>query len=128
MSGFDSDTATAPTDELVSWPSVTGAHFAPPSVVFQSPPPTAPKYASRARPLTPDTAMERPPRSGPTLRHLKALTNAGSSAASAAADWAARSGRPPTFHPADIASTAAPTKNLRMLDKAIMTRSLLEKK
>ena len=27
MSGFDSETATAPTDELVIWPSVTGAHL-----------------------------------------------------------------------------------------------------
>src|SRR6478609_844309 len=42
-SGFDSDTATAPTDELLIWPSVMGAHFIPPSVVFQRPPPTAPK-------------------------------------------------------------------------------------
>src|SRR5712671_4607018 len=128
MSGFDSDTATAPTDELVIWPSVTGAHFAPPSVVFQRPPPVAPKYASLARPLTPDTAIERPPRSGPTLRHLKALTSAGSSTPSAAADCAARSGRAPTFHPADSASTAAQTKKVRNLAKAIMTRSLLEKK
>src|SRR4051812_2637743 len=46
-SGFDSDTATAPTDELFSCPSVTGAHRMPPSVVFHKPPPTAPKYASR---------------------------------------------------------------------------------
>ena len=43
MSGLDSETATAPTDELVIRPSVTGAHYAPPSVVFQSPPPVAPK-------------------------------------------------------------------------------------
>ena len=70
MSGFDSDTATAPTDELVIRPSVTGAQLLPASVVFHSPPPTAPKYASRGRPLTPATAIERPPRSGPMLRHL----------------------------------------------------------
>ena len=43
MSGFVSDTATAPTDELVIWPSVTGAHVTPLSVVFHSPPPVAPK-------------------------------------------------------------------------------------
>src|SRR5688572_4393396 len=67
-SGFDSDTATAPTEELVICPSVTGIQFSPPSVVFQRPPPTAPKYASRGRPLTPLTAIERPPRSGPRLR------------------------------------------------------------
>src|SRR6476619_2543554 len=69
-SGFDSDTATAPTDALFTWPSVTGVQLMPPSVVFHSPPPTAPKYASRGRPFTPLTAMERPPRSGPMLRHL----------------------------------------------------------
>src|SRR4051794_10933307 len=89
-SGLDSETATAPTDELVSWPSVIGVHFEPPSIVFHRPPPTAPKYASFGRPLTPDTAIDRPPRSGPTLRHLKAATNAGSSTPSGVADCAAR--------------------------------------
>jgi hypothetical protein len=70
MSGFDSDTATAPTDALCTWPSVMAFHVMPPSAVFQSPPPTAPKYASRGRPFTPLAAIERPPRSGPMLRHL----------------------------------------------------------
>src|SRR5258708_26295873 len=124
MSGFDSETATAPTEELVSCPSVTGAHFAPPSVVFQRPPPTAPKYASFGRPLTPETAIDRPPRSGPTLRHLKALTRAGSSVPSAA-DCAARSGRGLNVHPADTASTPAKTTKERILEEPIMARSLL---
>src|SRR3954452_3850639 len=84
-SGFDSDTATAPTDALFTWPSVTGAHASPPSVVFQSPPPTAPKYASRGRPLTPDTAIERPPRSGPMLRHCIVFKTSGSMLDAAAA-------------------------------------------
>ena len=69
-SGFDSDTSTAPTDELVSWPSVTGVQLLPASLVFHSPPPTAPKYASRGRPFTPEAAIDRPPRVGPMLRHL----------------------------------------------------------
>src|SRR5262245_34191963 len=73
MSGFDSDTATAPTDELPICPSVTGAQVVPPSVVFHSPPPVAPKYASRGRPRTPLTAIERPPRSGPMLRQRSAF-------------------------------------------------------
>src|SRR2546430_16980383 len=60
-SGRDSETATAPIEELVIWPSVTGAHFTPPSVVFHRPPPAAPKDASRGRPFTPDPAIERPP-------------------------------------------------------------------
>src|SRR3954470_21033046 len=84
MSGFDSDTATAPTDELLSCPSVTGVQVNPLSVVFQSPPPTAPKYASFGRPLTPLTAMERPPRSGPTLRHRYDAKNASGDAGSTA--------------------------------------------
>jgi hypothetical protein len=42
-SGLDSETATAPTDALVIWPSVTGAQFTPPSTVFHRPPPVAPK-------------------------------------------------------------------------------------
>src|SRR3954453_4481054 len=73
ISGFDSETATAPTEALVSWPSVTGAQVVPLSVVFQRPPPTAPKYASFGRPRTPLTAIDRPPRGGPTLRHLYEL-------------------------------------------------------
>src|SRR5688572_25416642 len=78
MSGLDSETATAPTDELVICPSVTGAQLLPASVVFHNPPPTAPKYASRGRPFTPATAIERPPRSGPMLRHRYASSKTGS--------------------------------------------------
>ena len=66
--GFVSLTATAPTDALLICPSVTGGQLSPPSVVFQSPPPTAPKYATLGWPFTPLTAIERPPRSGPMLR------------------------------------------------------------
>ena len=36
-------TATAPAEEEWSWPSVMGRQVRPPSVVFQRPPPTAPK-------------------------------------------------------------------------------------
>src|SRR4029077_1035177 len=86
-SGFESDTATAPTDELLIWPSVTGFQLRPPSTVFQRPPPTAPKYPSLGRPFTPEIAIERPPRSGPMLRHLSASTIALSMATPG--DWAA---------------------------------------
>src|SRR5918993_4277163 len=85
-SGFDSDTATAPTEALLIWPSVTGSQFSPASVVFQSPPPTAPKYASRGRPFTPLTAMERPPRSGPMLRHCSCDSSEAVAAAGGAGD------------------------------------------
>src|SRR6266403_3231154 len=110
VSGRDSATATAPTDELLIWPSVTGAHFMPPSVVFQRPPPTAPKYASFGRPFTPDTAIDRPPRSGPMLRHLKASRTALSMPPSAPVDCADRFGRAPACHPADSASRPAQAK------------------
>src|SRR4029450_4303395 len=74
MSGFDSDTATAPTDELLIDASVTGTHVSPLSTVFHSPPPTAPKYASFGRPFTPLTAIDRPPRGGPMLRQDRSAT------------------------------------------------------
>jgi hypothetical protein len=51
------------------WPSVTGTQSLPPLVVFQRPPPVAPKYASCGRPFTPVTPIDRPPLSGPMLRH-----------------------------------------------------------
>src|SRR6185436_17110691 len=76
VSGLESDTATAPTEELVMSPSVTALQLLPASVVFQRPPPTAPKYASRGRPFTPDTAIERPPRAGPMLRQRYEFSNA----------------------------------------------------
>ena len=50
LAGADEDevgvrfaTATAPTDADVIWKSVTGCQLSPPSVVFQRPPPVAPK-------------------------------------------------------------------------------------
>ena len=43
LSFLEEDTATAPTEELVICPSVTGFQFNPPSIVFHKPPPTAPK-------------------------------------------------------------------------------------
>src|SRR6476661_7645356 len=78
MSGLDSETATAPTDELCTWPSVTGTHVVPPLVVFQSPPPVCAEYASFGRPFTPATDSARPARSGPMLRHLNAFMTTGS--------------------------------------------------
>src|SRR6476619_4345741 len=59
-SGFDSATATAPTEALVIRLSVIGAHVVPPSVVFQSPPPVAPKYPTFGWPFTPLIAIDRP--------------------------------------------------------------------
>ena len=41
--GSASATATAPIDPALSWPSPRGRHDRPPSVVFHTPPPVAPK-------------------------------------------------------------------------------------
>src|SRR6185312_4862564 len=73
MFGSDSLTATAPKAELWIWPSVIFAQCSPPSVVFQRPPPGAPKWPTLGWPVAPGMAIERPPRSGPTLRHLSDL-------------------------------------------------------
>src|SRR5207248_1272233 len=126
-SGRDSETATAPTEALVIRPSVTGAHFMPPSIVFQRPPPTAPKYASRGRPFTPATAIDRPPRSGPMLRHLKDERIACSNVSAAADDCAARSARAPNRAAAETTSSAAQAMAVRYLDNPNMAVRLLER-
>ena len=41
--GSASATATAPMEPALSWPSPNGRHDSPPSVVFHTPPPVAPK-------------------------------------------------------------------------------------
>ncbi len=72
MSGLDGATATAPTEALVSWWSVTTFQVTPPSVDFHRPPPVAPKWYSLGRAALPATAIDRPPRRGPMLRHWSA--------------------------------------------------------
>jgi hypothetical protein len=42
-SGFEGATATAPTDDVANVLSPTDVQVCPPSVVFQRPPPVAPK-------------------------------------------------------------------------------------
>src|SRR5437016_10258251 len=49
--------------------SKIGVQFWPPSVVFQTPPATAPKYQVSGSPGTPWIASARPPRNGPICRH-----------------------------------------------------------
>src|SRR5881392_448653 len=49
--------------------SKSGVQFCPASVVFQTPPATAPKYHVSGSPGTPSIASARPPRNGPTWRH-----------------------------------------------------------
>src|SRR5687767_8040595 len=67
-SGFCSHTPIEPTDELVKWRSLMARQVVPPSVVFQTPPPVAPNQYSLGRLELPDAAIDRPPRTGPTLR------------------------------------------------------------
>src|SRR4051794_29188321 len=83
-SGLASQTATAPTDELVSARSVIGRQVVPPSVVFQRPPPVAPNQYSSGRFWLPATACERPPRLGPMLRQRSAASATESGLARAA--------------------------------------------
>src|SRR3984893_12027134 len=55
-------------DEMSSL-SKSGVQFCPPSIVFQTPPATPPKYHVSGWPGTPSIASARPPRNGPTCRH-----------------------------------------------------------
>ncbi len=59
----------AATEEASIFPSVIGLHVWPPSVVFHRPPPAAPNQYSFGREELPATAVERPPRDGPTMLH-----------------------------------------------------------
>src|SRR6059058_6105702 len=92
-SGLASQTATAPTDELVSARSVIARQVVPPSVVFQRPPPVAPNQYSSGRFWLPATACERPPRLGPMLRQRSAASASESGLARACAGAAAAESR-----------------------------------
>src|SRR6266700_1843355 len=52
-----------------------GVQFCPPSIVFQTPPATPPKYHVSGSPGTPSIASARPPRKGPICRHCIPLNN-----------------------------------------------------
>src|SRR5579871_17064 len=65
----DSATAMAPI-EAIFCSSKTGFHVAAASVLFHTPPATAPKYHVDGSPGTPVTASTRPPRKGPIWRHF----------------------------------------------------------
>src|SRR5688500_13319968 len=75
-SGFCSQTPIEPTDELVKKRSDIDRQVVPPSLVFQTPPPVAPNQYSLMRVELPPTAIERPPRTGPTLRYDNPPKNA----------------------------------------------------
>jgi hypothetical protein len=65
--GSESATSTAPT-EPPKKPSLTLRHDVPASSVFQTPPPVAPMKKVCGSPAIPATAVERPPRKGPSRR------------------------------------------------------------
>ena len=73
MSGFDSETATAPTDALVIWPSVIGVQRL--AAVGRLPQSAArgAEVADLRLALHAADRDRRPPRSGPTLRQRSAL-------------------------------------------------------
>src|SRR5688572_6809665 len=81
MSGFDSATATAPTEEDLKKRSETARHVTPPSVVFHNPPPVAPKKYSSGRLALPAAACDRPPRGGPSERQRNPPNRTGSKTA-----------------------------------------------
>src|SRR6266404_5633473 len=60
--------------------SKTGVQFCPPSIVFQTPPATPPKYQVFGSPGTPSIVSARPPRNGPICRHCIPLNNFSSTA------------------------------------------------
>src|SRR2546430_12845994 len=64
----------APIDEMSSL-SKRGDQFCPPSIVFQTPPATPPKYHVSGSPGTPSIVSARPPRNGPICRHCIPLNN-----------------------------------------------------
>src|SRR5438105_15635699 len=64
----------APIDEMSSL-SKRGDQFCPPSIVFQTPPATPPKYHVSGSPMTPSIVRARPPRNGPICRHCIPLNN-----------------------------------------------------
>src|SRR5260221_12877863 len=55
--------------------SKRGVQLCPPSIVFQAPPATPPKYHVSGSPGTPSIASARPPRNGPIWRHCIPLNN-----------------------------------------------------
>src|SRR5918994_110525 len=94
-SGFDWQTASEPIDEVLILPSVIGAQFEPPSVVFHAPPPVAPNQYSSGRDSLPPTASDRPPRAGPTLRQRIPLYSEASTVPAVCADVEGSTARKP---------------------------------
>ena len=73
--GSESDTARAPTDEVLRYPSLTFVQVTPASSVFQMPPATAPNQNTAGSHGSPATATTLPPRGGPMQRNRMASSN-----------------------------------------------------
>src|ERR1035437_7855808 len=80
--GSESATASAPTEQVLNWPSETGNQLSPLSVVLNTPPPIAPKQDVSGCEGTPATATERPPRNGPIWRNRSSFNKSAGCAAS----------------------------------------------
>src|SRR5438874_13480083 len=116
----------APIEEM-SCLSNSGIQFAPPSVVFQTPPATAPKYHVFGSPKTPSIASARPPRNGPTCRHRMPLKSFGSTCGAGVAETAGEGDGAAEMVPArTMKVTAAKLAAKRDDRRKIMARKLQE--
>src|SRR5579863_8501450 len=103
--------------DAASWLSKIGFHVRPASVVFHTPPATAPKYAVSGSPGTPAAVTSRPPRNGPIMRQRIPEYNADSGdAASAAAE--------PNREQNDALKSAAASAAARRVNMIFMCRRL----
>src|SRR5207248_11459817 len=116
----------APMEEM-SCLSNSGIQFAPPSVVFQTPPATAPKYHVFGSPKTPSMASARPPRNGPTCRQRMPLKSFGSTCGAVAGETAGEGdGAAEMVPPKMMKAKAAKLAANRNEGRKIMARKLQE--
>src|SRR5438552_7322214 len=112
--------------EEMSSLSNTGIQFAPPSVVFQTPPATAPKYHVFGSPKTPSMASARPPRNGPTCRQRMPLNSFGSTCGAGVAEAAGEGDGAAEMVPARMMKVTAKLAAKRDERRKIMARKLQE--
>src|SRR5438552_7939252 len=113
--------------EEMSCLSNSGIQFAPPSVVFQTPPATAPKYHVFGSPKTPSMASARPPRNGPTTRQRMPLKSFGSTCDVAVGETAGEGDSAAEMVPArTMKVTATKLTAKRDDERKIMARKLQE--
>src|SRR5207245_8803441 len=123
-------TAIAPIDEMSSL-SKSGVQFCPPSIVFQTPPATPPKYQVSGSPGTPSIASARPPRNGPICRHcipLKSFSSIAPGGSGFFSGVAAGVAVPPPPAFVFIALGSTPFANCTIENSASPARTKIENK